>query len=100
MQSLISSQDAAKLLGIAEQSLRHDRVSGRLGIPYYRVGARIAYSTDDLTAWLSARREVPSPTTKPERRPRGRATKREQLEASRRGITVSELRTRNLGVLR
>lgn len=84
------------MLGIAEQTLRHDRVNGHLGIPYYRVGGRIAYSTDDLSAWLSKRREIPSSPSAPSGRRRGRASKREQLQASRLGISVSEMRTRSV----
>jgi hypothetical protein len=47
---------AAAYLGFAAVTLESDRSTGRLGIPYLRLGRSIAYDLDDLDAWKLQRR--------------------------------------------
>lgn len=48
--------DAAKLIGLAAQTLASDRVTRRLGIPFCRFGSAVRYSRRDLLDWASSRR--------------------------------------------
>jgi len=60
----LPTTDAAKLLGLAEQTLASDRVSGRLGIPFSRFGRAVRYQRAALLEWAKAQQIVPvRPTT-------------------------------------
>ena len=52
----LATPEAAQYLGLAKATLDKDRVSGRMGIPYYRLGRRIVYDQADLDAWLDQHR--------------------------------------------
>lgn len=98
MASLLTSLEAAAFLRLSEQTLRHDRCSGRLGIPFLKVGRRVFYDVGVLTCWLTSQRHVPPrPAFNAAKVRKGRATKREEVEARRKGVTVSELRRRKAG---
>ena len=56
---VLSTPAAAKYLGISQSLLKRDRRTGRLGIPYARLGDRIVYITADLLAWLGRQVVVP-----------------------------------------
>ena len=47
---------AATYLGLAEQTLNNDQVTGKLGVPFYRFGRAVRYRLDELDAWAAARR--------------------------------------------
>lgn len=81
-------------LPISLSALRKARIDGRLSIPYRRIGGLALYCPDEVLSWLAG-----IPVIQPQRHPalvaikrRGKPTKSESIEASRRGITVPELR--------
>lgn len=91
-----STLGIARLLNLSAVQVVRDRKDGRCGgIPFVRLGGRIVYPIRAVEAWLMARTQRGAtsalvhgaPTTR-----RGRPTKAEQMEASARGMTVSQLR--------
>ncbi len=55
---LLTPKEAAEFLGVQEQTLAVWRISGRYGLPFYKVGRRVYYKAEDLEAWLESRRAV------------------------------------------
>lgn len=55
----VSSDKAAKLIGVESPSLDKDRRVGHLGIPYIKAGRRVLYSVSDLQTWLSSNKLYP-----------------------------------------
>lgn len=53
----LSRKQAAAYLGIAEQTLANDAVTGSLSVPFYKVGSRAIYSKSELDEWLSERKQ-------------------------------------------
>jgi hypothetical protein len=53
----INQRQAAERLGIPERSLESARGRGN-GPPFYKIGQRVVYDTDELDAWLVARRRT------------------------------------------
>lgn len=53
MPELLSAEKAAELLGIKKQTLAVWRLKGS-GPRYIKAGSRVLYSTDEITAWLTA----------------------------------------------
>lgn len=53
-ENLLSGQEAAKYLGISEQTLRIHRVKGG-GVKYVKVGRLVRYRQSDIDAYLNAR---------------------------------------------
>lgn len=51
---LLSSAEAARLLGVSTSFLEKDRWRGG-GIPYVKVGHAVRYTQDSLEAYVSAR---------------------------------------------
>lgn len=56
----MTRQEAAGYLGLSFSTLENDVVTGRLGVPFYRVGRKPLYRRSDLDAWLEARRVAPA----------------------------------------
>ena len=56
----VDSITAANLLNSTNSSLEKDRATGHLGVPYVRAGRRVVYRLEDLDAWLTANRIMPS----------------------------------------
>ena len=54
----LDERQAAKILGIAVQSLRNRRCR-RVGPPYHKIGSRVVYSLKDLEEFLKQRRIDP-----------------------------------------
>jgi phage terminase Nu1 subunit (DNA packaging protein) len=52
---LVDTKEAAKLIGLAEQTMSLWRSQGR-GPAFLRVGSRIRYHLDDLSNWLGQHR--------------------------------------------
>ncbi len=52
---LVDTDDAARYLGLAKQTLAKFRVSGE-SPPYYKIGRRVLYDRADLDEWLANRR--------------------------------------------
>lgn len=52
---LLTSADAAEILGIKVQTLAVWRCSGRHSLPYVKVGNAVKYRRSDLDAWLAGR---------------------------------------------
>jgi hypothetical protein len=55
---------ASTYLDIAPSTLEMDRRTGRLGIPFVRIGRRIGYLISDLDDWLLKNRVLPIGTKK------------------------------------
>ncbi len=47
---------AALYLGLAEVTLEADRATGRLGIPFHKLGRAVVYDLDELDEFLVRRR--------------------------------------------
>lgn len=62
--------EVAKILGLSRRTLEKMRVQGR-GPVYRKLGSRVAYTMDDLTAWADSNRRRstsdpgPAPTPAP-----------------------------------
>lgn len=52
---MLTTAEAAEMLGIQPQTLNLWRCTGRHGLPFVRVGRSIRYRVSDLTAWLDGR---------------------------------------------
>lgn len=51
-QRLMTNQEAATYLGTTVDSLNSMRCSGRILIPFVRLGSRIRFRKKDLDAWI------------------------------------------------
>ena len=51
--------EAANYLDISPATLELDRRTGRLGIPFVRIGRRVGYLLSDLDKWLNNHRIIP-----------------------------------------
>lgn len=55
-ETYLSTREAAKLLGLAEQTLRHRRITGDT-VPYLKLGdspgARVVYPLSALKKWIA-----------------------------------------------
>jgi hypothetical protein len=51
--------EASAYLDLAPSTLEMDRRTGRLGIPFIRIGRRIGYLINDLDKWLINNRVTP-----------------------------------------
>jgi len=50
---LLNTAETAEFLGLGKSTLEQDRLYGRLGIPYVRMGRSIRYRREDLEAYIS-----------------------------------------------
>jgi predicted DNA-binding transcriptional regulator AlpA len=55
MQKLLSTEEAAPLIGVRPKTLSNWRVLGR-GPSHIRAGSKVAYDVSDIEAWKTARR--------------------------------------------
>ena len=55
---LMDTQDAAHYLGLADATLESDRCTGRIGIPFIRLGRRVKYRRTDLDEFLAKKAKV------------------------------------------
>ena len=46
------------VLELATKTLANDRVTGRLGIPFYKFGGAVRYRSDEVLAWAAAKRRT------------------------------------------
>ena len=53
IKQLVTSKEAAHMLGFSEKTLRNWRTNGRQAIPFIRIGRTVRYRTADLEAWLN-----------------------------------------------
>jgi hypothetical protein len=51
---------AAEYLDLSPTTLEADRRTGRLGIPFIKIGRRIGYLFSDLDLWLVSHRHTPN----------------------------------------
>jgi predicted DNA-binding transcriptional regulator AlpA len=54
----IKTPEAAAYIGSAEATLNKDRLTGRLGIPFIKIGRAVVYDTTELDRWLESRKRV------------------------------------------
>ncbi|MEM7442899.1 MAG: helix-turn-helix domain-containing protein [Pseudomonadota bacterium] len=52
----VNTEKAAQYVNLAKATLEKDRVTGRLGIPFAKLGRRVIYDLNDLDAWVDRRR--------------------------------------------
>jgi len=52
---LMGPEDFERLTGIDRKSQAVQRCNGRLGLRYFKLGARVRYHRGDVLAWLEAR---------------------------------------------
>lgn len=87
-----------KPLPFSISTLRKDRLDGRLGVPFRRIGQAIYYSFDDVLRFLQGTPVViPKRNAVFDKKPilkRGKPTNSERVEAERMGISVPELRAK------
>jgi hypothetical protein len=58
-EALWNTTQAAAYLNLAPSTLEKDRCSGRLGIPYLKLGSkRVAYERRDLDQWKQGRKRL------------------------------------------
>lgn len=60
MERLLTTQQAAELLGLSEQTLRNWRTTGG-GPPAVKVGRNVRYRGRDLERWLDEHTELRTP---------------------------------------
>lgn len=82
--------------------LRKDRCTGKVGIPYRKLGGQCLYYPDDIINWLKNLPLAGGPRSESTKSPeeslvlhskkRGKPTAAESREAAKKGITVKELR--------
>ena len=53
--ALVDTREAAKLLGLAKQTLDVWRVSGRVRVPFIKLGHAVRYRRSDLQAFVESR---------------------------------------------
>ena len=53
---LLTPAQAARLLGLKEQTLAVWRSAHRYGLAYHKIGRRVMYRRADLDNWLATRR--------------------------------------------
>lgn len=55
---LVKTEAAAKYVGLAPGTLEVDRSTGRINIPYYKIGGAVRYDMNDLDKFLDSRKCV------------------------------------------
>ena len=94
-------QNIGSPLPFSLSALRKDRVDGRLGVPFRRLGGAILYRVDDVFAHLARLPIIqPKRPTLQQTRTvgrRGKPRKTESVAAKKLGISVKELRLKNGG---
>ncbi len=58
----VNERGAGEVLGVSRFTVR--KLTRERTIPHYRVGRRVVYDTDELAAWLRARRVAPAGESK------------------------------------
>jgi len=51
----LSEKEAGFYLGVSCNTLARDRMTGKIGIPYSRLGRRVMYNCDELDSFMRAR---------------------------------------------
>ena len=59
--ALLTTAETAAILGIGKSTLDQDRLFGRLGLPFVRLGRSIRYRRTDVEAYLQNLRSFTSP---------------------------------------
>jgi excisionase family DNA binding protein len=54
-QELLSRAEAAAYLGVSKMTLEDWACSGRVNLPFIKIGGRAKYRKSDLDRWISAR---------------------------------------------
>jgi hypothetical protein len=56
---LMDEAETAEFLDLAQQTLRHDRCHGHLGIPYIKLRHGVRYRLSTLIKWIDGRERLP-----------------------------------------
>lgn len=92
MQKMLSVQELAQFLGLAEQTI-YNRLSTRKDLPLsIKLGTRVLFDWVDVKSWLADKKKVssisssvlPRPSPRPTVRKSGRPKKEESVRARRR----------------
>lgn len=59
--SLLTREEAANFLGLSTQTLATWACCKRYGLPYLKIGRKVAYRRADLEKWLASRLVVDDP---------------------------------------
>lgn len=92
---LLTSKEAARLLGISEKTLRKDRSKHHLGIPFIRLGKAIRYDPYALLTWLQDRMVYHDNTPRRGRPPKAVVVAREREEQLKIKRALSNASKRN-----
>lgn len=49
---LLTTKETAELLGLGKSTLEQDRIYGRLGLPFVRLGRSVRYRRSDVESYL------------------------------------------------
>ncbi|MHC4294729.1 MAG: helix-turn-helix domain-containing protein [Planctomycetota bacterium] len=55
-EEMIHADEAAKVIGVAPQTLAHWRCTKRVVIPHYKIAGKVWYRRADLADWIESRR--------------------------------------------
>jgi len=61
---LLKTKEVAAILGIGKSTLDQDRLSGRLGLPFVRLGHSVRYKRQDVEKFISSLQGVFSTSQK------------------------------------
>ncbi len=50
--NLLTTKETAELLGLGKSTLEQDRLYGRLGLPFVRLGRSVRYRRSDVESYL------------------------------------------------
>jgi len=56
IEGLLTTREAAKLLGVTENAMRHWRRSKRLNLAYIRIGRSVRYRRSDIAEFIESNR--------------------------------------------
>ena len=56
IEGLLTTREAAKLLGVTENAMRHWRRSKRLNLAYIRIGRAVRYRRSDIAEFIESHR--------------------------------------------
>lgn len=59
MSTLLSTDQAAEMLGISPNTLRVWRSTGRINLPYYKIGVLVKYDHGDIVDYIGQQRHAP-----------------------------------------